>query len=387
MARREFQMPNVLKREGPRPYWYIRYRRKALVDKNEVRRIEKWHRLGYCDEMTKREALRRREEVMHVINREVYTIRSQVRFADVAEMYREHHIPTLAPGGKSKQLSLLRNHVLPAFGEMRICDVGTQEIQAFLNRKMSEGLSWWTRHDLQGLLSNIFSKAEDWGYWHERNPVRRVRLGRKNRKWPKRILTDEQIRALLWELPPQTALMVATAVSTGMRISEILALKWRAVDLDRGLIFVEERMYRGETDVPKSERSRRVLPLGHLDGALRKHRPLECSLDTYVFQKDGKPLDDRDLLRQQIRPAAERLGFYFTGFGWHSFRRQNLTLIQEEGATAIEAQAQAGHSRPAMTSEYTVVGLDRRETAVRRVQRRLFAGVLEEHERPLQVRA
>jgi hypothetical protein len=136
-------MPNVLKRDGPRPYWYIRYRRKALVGKNKVRRIAKWHRLGYCDEMTKREALRRREEVMQVINREVYAIRSQIRFSAVAEMYREHHIPTLAPGGKSKQLSLLRNHVVPAFGEMRICDVGTQEIQALLNRKMSEGLSWW----------------------------------------------------------------------------------------------------------------------------------------------------------------------------------------------------------------------------------------------------
>ena len=112
MARREFQMPSVLKRDGPRPYWYIRYRRKVLAGKNDIRREEKWHRLGYCDEITKREALRRREEIMQVINREVYTIRSQVRFADVAEMYREHHIPTLAPGGKSKQLSLLKNHIL-----------------------------------------------------------------------------------------------------------------------------------------------------------------------------------------------------------------------------------------------------------------------------------
>ena len=239
----------------------------------------------------------------------------------------------------------------------------------------------------QGVISNLFSTAMDWGYWHERNPAQRVRLGRKNRKWPKRILTDEQIRSLLWELEPQTSLMVLTAVSTGMRISEILALKWRSVDLDRGLIFVEERRYRGDTDVPKSERSRRVLPLARLDVPLRKHRPLAWKLDDYVFQRNGEPLDDRDLLRQQIRPAAERLGFYFTGFGWHSFRRQNLTLIQEEGATAIEAQAQAGHSRPVMTSEYTVVGLDRREAAVRRVQERLFGGLLDDEERPLQMRA
>jgi hypothetical protein len=47
-------------------------------------------------------------------------------------------------------------------------------------------------------------------------------------------------------------------------------------------------------------------------------------------------------------------------------------LIQEEGATVFEAQAQAGHSRPAMTSEYTIVGLERREQAVRRLQERLL---------------
>jgi hypothetical protein len=84
--------------------------------------------------------------------------------------------------------------------------------------------------------------------------------------------------------------------------------------------------------------------------------------------------DDRAILRNVIRPTAERLGFYFEGLGWHSFRRQNITVMQEEGATAFEAIAQAGHSRPSMTDEYTIVGLGRREQAVRRLQERLHLG-------------
>src|SRR5437762_8463060 len=78
MARREYQMPSVLRQEGSRPYWYIRYRRKVLVGKNQIEKEEKWHRLGYCDEMTKPEAKRRREEVMKESNREVYTIQSHI---------------------------------------------------------------------------------------------------------------------------------------------------------------------------------------------------------------------------------------------------------------------------------------------------------------------
>lgn len=74
----------------------------------------------------------------------------------------------------------------------------------------------------------------------------------------------------------------------------------------------------------------------------------------------------------ELRPVAKRLGIHFPGFGWHTFRRQNITLIQEEEATPFEAQAQAGHSKPMMTSDYTLVGLDRREKAVRKVQLRLL---------------
>jgi hypothetical protein len=75
-------------------------------------------------------------------------------------------------------------------------------------------------------------------------------------------------------------------------------------------------------------------------------------------------MDDRAIVRNAIRPAAKRRGFYFEGFGWHSFRRQNITILREEGATTFEAMEQAGRSQPPMTGEYTIVGLDRREQAV-----------------------
>ena len=372
MARREFQTPSVLRQEGPRPYWYIRYRRKMLVGRNEIRREEKWHRLGYCDEMTKREAERRASEVLREVNHEVYTIQSQIPIEDFVKVYKQRHLVTLAPGGRERDLSLLDNHLLPAFGSMRLCDIGTEDVQELLNAKAAEGLSWWTRRALKAVLSAVFTKADDWGYWEGRNPPAKVSLGRKRLKRERRILSDEQFRLLLSAVPVHIRLMIETAVSTGMRISEILGLKWGSVDLDRGLVWVKERYYRGDTDEPKSERSQRVLPLGQLAEAYRRQRPEGAKPAAYVFAENGHPMDDRALLREVIRPAAKRLGVYFPGFGWHTFRRQNLTLIQEEGATAFEAQAQAGHSRPAMTSEYTIVGLDRREQAVRRLQARLL---------------
>ena len=250
-----------------------------------------------------------------------------------------------------------------------MCDLDTEMIQGFLVGKEQAGLAWWTRADLKNILSSIFTTAKAWRYWSDPNPVKGVRIGQKRAKHKRRILTDEEIRHLLEALPAKVRLMVETAVSTGMRVSELLALCWRCVDLERGLVQVEERYYREDTDEPKTERSRRVLPLSYLVDSYCKHKPTDAKPDQYVFQRQGEPLDDRALLKDVIRPVAKRLGLYFPRFGWHSFRRQNLTVIQEEGATVFEAQA--GHSRPVMTGEYTVTYLERRVQAVRRLQERL----------------
>src|SRR2546425_5148889 len=91
MARREFQTPSVLRQEGPRPYWYIRYRRKVLVGKNEIERKEVWHTLGSCDQITKRQAQRLRDEVMRDVNREVYTFQSQIPFGELAVLFMKQH--------------------------------------------------------------------------------------------------------------------------------------------------------------------------------------------------------------------------------------------------------------------------------------------------------
>ena len=158
-----------------------------------------------------------------------------------------------------------------------------------------------------------------------------------------------------------------------MRISEILGLKWRCVDLERGLAHVEERYYRGDTDEPKSERSRRSLPLGYLTEALRRRKPSNASPDDYVFHQDGEPLDDRKLMRDWIRLLTRELRIYFPGLGFHSFRREVATQLQEAGASTAEAQLILGHSKPQMTGQYTLLQRKRIEKIVENMQERRSA--------------
>ena len=275
----------------------------------------------------------------------------------------------MADGGE-KYKSLLKNHILPVFGSFRLCDIGTEDIQAFLNLKQEGGLSWWTRNDLKGVISGVFTKATDWGYWTEKNPALRTSLGPQKNKRKKYGLTDDQIVALINALPPVVQLMVATDVSTGMRVSELCGLKWGSIDLSRGTVRVQETFFRGKEGETKTEKSHRTLALGILTPVFAATRPANARPDDYVFQLFGKPLDDRDLLRRFVRPTAQELGLYFEGFGWRTFRRLHVTAIQNgsDAVNVFEAMAQAGHTRPETTMRYTLSQSGRREKAVLRLQ-------------------
>jgi len=80
------------------------------------------------------------------------------------------------------------------------------------------------------------------------------------------------------------------------------------------------------------------------------------------------PPDDRDLLRYEFRPVLKKLGLYYNGFGWHAFRRQNVTWRQQVGgATPLEAQRAAGHGSLDMTYFYTLTDTERERAQVQAI--------------------
>jgi hypothetical protein len=198
MARREYQKPNVLRQEGSESYWYIRYRVRVYnEDKRRFIRKEKWHRLGDCESMSKRQAERERDRVMAEANNQVLTLPEHLPFKEFVALYRRDFMPNLGKGTQAKYESLLNAHVLCGFDGMSLTDVTTQRIQAFLTRKKAAGLSWWSRSDLRNLLSGIFTTAGKWGYWSKPNPVKGTNIGEKQWKRDNRALTDDEVHLLI----------------------------------------------------------------------------------------------------------------------------------------------------------------------------------------------
>jgi hypothetical protein len=139
--------------------------------------------------------------------------------------------------------------------------------------------------------------------------------------------------------------------SHGLRIGEILALRWKYVDLCSHTLRVAETVYDGHFDAPKSQRSARIVPLAEeACSTLGKLPSSSTRPDDLVFSMDtGQPLDRHNLLRRQLRPTCEKLGLL--GITWHSLRHYHATLLDAAGAPLGTVQSLLGHSASELTRE------------------------------------
>jgi integrase len=160
--------------------------------------------------------------------------------------------------------------------------------------------------------------------------------------------------------------MVLCASMTSMNIAEIAGLRWTRLNLTAEPTItdgesipgyhaaVRGQWYRGEFGTVKAKARRRNLPLPSLlVDALSGLRSSTLSApDEFVFAgRGGRPVDAGAMLKRQVRKAASAIGV--PSLGWHDLRRTFATLADQLGMTMGERQALMGHSRAAMTMQYT----------------------------------
>jgi integrase len=140
-------------------------------------------------------------------------------------------------------------------------------------------------------------------------------------------------------------------VLTGLRVGELLALRWGNVDLNARLLRVIETVYDGHFDKPKTKRGMRTIPIGAATvELLTALRPVALDVRALMFAKsDGTPLDRWNLLRKHLKPAAKKLGL--SGVAWHLLRHSLATMREVVGTPIGTMQALLGHAPPEIARE------------------------------------
>lgn len=356
---RKYQNPRLeIRDDVARPYYYIRVMVPAIVngERKTRRRAEK---LGFVDTVSKDRAMQLRAETLDLVNSHRVIAQSLIRFKDLSDRYEKIRIPQLAVPTQNWEKTQIKNHVRPAFDVMKISDITRLEIENWLQSKSA--LSWWTRNGLKRILSRMFNAAKEWRMVEEENPVHGIRLGRKVAVYERRLLSVEDLRRLLAALPDRSKFIVLLIFGLGLRISEVLGLKWSDIDFEQKTISIARRWHRGDLAETKTEGSSAVLRLG--PSLIQELHQRRGNHTAFLFGEGATPPDDRDLLREEFRPVLKKLGLYYRGFGWHAFRRQNISWKQQiGGATPLEAQRAARHASLDMTYLYTLSDAERETT-------------------------
>ncbi len=377
MPRQRFQNPKI--QQSKNGSFYIRPW-VDLIGAEGLQRQKKTIVLG-PGEMGKRAAVAKKNEVMKTINQAAYMVQCQIPFGQFLDEYLVRHVRrvgNLAASTRAKYETHIRNHIRPAFADLLFYELTTVRIGDWFQAKAKAGLSWATRCDLRNILSSVFTQAIAWGFWKDRNPVQDVSAGRKRAAREKRKLTEEQTRKLLAYLPADVRMMCCTGLFCTLRVSEMLGLQEKHFDFDTKLIHVVQRYWRGDLDVTKGEKSTRNVPMGSLSDDFA--RLMTGDPERYVFQIRTRPQwgkrealcrDDRAIHQHFLRPAAEALGFYFAGFGFHSLRREAITAISREIGIG-QAMNLAGHTKVDMTMLYELADREEQEKGIRAFQQRIL---------------
>ena len=329
-------------------------------------------------ELSKRQAQNLLEDRLRHVNEGRTPPRSTINFRRfVEDQFKPLVIPTLKFATQQIYSVLLDKHLVPRFGEECIADINTPEVQRFILEKLKEGYAWETASHMRHLLSKVLGTAKDWRYLPD-NPVLGVEMPERTLKRPRRSLSIEELRRLLSKMnePERTITMIAALA--GLRIGEILGLRWGRVHLDRSTLQIEELCYKGVFGTPKTRASRRSAPLAPVVvQALEGHRS-RCSgnsADALVFcDRDGEPLSADNLRKKRLASACRRAGV--RRIDWHTLRHTYSTLLHDLGTPIKVQQTLLGHSSAATTMDvYTHPVSESERDAVARLGEVLFPTV------------
>ena len=258
---------------------------------------------------------------------------------------------------------MVRLHIVPELGNVRLERLAPQHVQPFLNRKLKSGLSPMSVKHVRAVLAIALKQATKWNL-AARNAAA-LTDGPKIDKEPVKPLSADEARKLLDTLagdPLEGFFSISLAL--GLRRGETLGLSWADLDLDGRTLHVNRTLQRVDKKLQllplKTKTSRRTISLPDMVvAALRRQRVRQAeyrlaagpewqgAADNLVFTtRHGTPYEPQNVNRS-FKAALRSAGLARTKL--HNLRHTAASLLLAQGIHPKVAQQILGHSRIATT--------------------------------------
>jgi integrase len=270
-------------------------------------------------------------------------------FRDFAKTFIDTYATTNnKPSEVESKRSILKNHLLPAFGATPLDEIRTEQIERYKAAKLKAKLDPKTVNNHLTVLRRMLSLAQEWEMIAAVPKVKWLKAG----EIEFRFLTFDEADALIANAGDWTT-MITIGARTGLRIGELLALRWCDVDLAGGRIFVRRAVSRGKIGTPKSGKAREVALSDEAIRALKSHRHLRGEL---VFCDDAGKMLTRGAVKWPLWSASDRAAV--KRMGWHVLRHTFASHLAIRGVSLKAIQELMGHSTMAVTMRYAHLSPD-----------------------------
>lgn len=289
--------------------------------------------------------------------------------------YLASWLETVAPVLKPKTVHnyrlLVQKHLVPELGKIVLAKLTAQQVQQMYARKLASGLSTTSVHHIHAVLHRALERAlrldlvaRNVCDLVDAPPVRRTR---------KVVMTTEQVAAFVEGVRgDRLEAFYILALTTGMRVGELLGLRWSDVDLDRRRLVVSQTVtwIAGQGFVygtPKTKDSERMVSLAlPAVEALARQRAAQLRervglgaawagvdgsphADLVFTSTIGGPLDGTHVLCREFHPLLARLEL--PRMRLHDLRHTAASLALADGVDIKVVSAMLGHSSISITGD------------------------------------